>query len=99
MGLQRMSSARRSRAIKTWCALDVQVKAEAEKGPDGEIGAAPAGFVLDPSSGYYYSAESKMYYDATSGGYFSSTDSRWYSYDPQSNQYVEWPDAGAANAQ
>ena len=46
--------------------------------------------MLDPSSGYYYSAETGMYYDAASGGYFSSIDSKWYSYDPQSNQYVEY---------
>ena len=67
-----------------------QVRAAAESGPEGEIGGAPAGFVLDPSSGYYYSAETGMYYDAASGGYFSSSDSKWYSYDPQSNQYVEY---------
>ena len=61
----------------------LQVKAVAEQGPDGEVAGAPPGYTLDPTSGYYFSA-------TASGGYFSSSSNKWYSFDPQSNQFVEW---------
>ena len=72
--------------------MRAQVREAAAAGPDGEVAAgAPAGFAYDPSSGHFYSAEAGLYYDASSGGYFSSSTSRWYSLDPATNQYVEWP--------
>ena len=74
----------------------LQVKAVAEQGPDGEVAGAPPGYTLDPTSGYYFSAEAGMFYDTASGGYFSSSSNKWYSFDPRSNQFVEWPAADNA---
>ena len=38
----------------------------------------------------------RMFYDTASGGYFSSSSNKWYSFDPRSNQFVEWPAADNA---
>ena len=75
----------------------LQVKAVAEQGPDGELAGAPPGYTLDPTSGYYFSTETGMFYDTASGGYFSSSSNKWYSFEPQSSQFVEWPVAADRN--
>eukprot|EP00884_Botryococcus_braunii_P004182 jgi/Botrbrau1/13765/Bobra.0056s0021.1 len=55
---------------------------------------APLGYQYDASSGYYYSPESGLYWDASSGGFYSGENQKWYSFDQDSQQYVEWPSEG-----
>lgn len=69
--------------------------AGAGPGSGGDVG-APEGYVYDEGSGYYYSAESGLYWDAASGGFYSGEHQKWYSFDQETQQYVEWPEAGAS---
>ncbi|KAK8339605.1 hypothetical protein V6Z12_A08G045800 [Gossypium hirsutum] len=51
-----------------------------------------SGFVWDEASGYYFDAASGFYHDRNTGLYYDSNSGTWFSYDPQSQQYIPCSD-------
>ncbi|PRW60637.1 CD2 antigen cytoplasmic tail-binding 2 [Chlorella sorokiniana] len=71
--------------------LIAKVKEVAASGPEGE---APAGYTFDAATGYWHSPETGMYWDASSGGFYNPADTKWYSWDGDKQQFVEWAAGG-----
>ncbi|ONK74039.1 uncharacterized protein A4U43_C03F2160 [Asparagus officinalis] len=56
-------------------------------------------FIYDQSSGYYYSSGLGYYYDPTSKLYCCATSGKWYSFNEQTGEYVEFQNADAPSTE
>lgn len=65
----------------------------------GAASGAETDFVYDESSGYYYSSSLGYYYDPASTLYCCANSGKWYSFDEQTGEYVEFQHADAATTE
>lgn len=52
--------------------------------------AIPEGYEFDPTTTYYFNANTNLYYDPNTCGYCDASTNKWYVYDSDKQQLVEW---------